>query len=340
MKPNLLIIYTGGTIGMVNNPQTNSLTPLNFKHITNQVPEIESFHCNIDTYEFDNPIDSSNVNPEFWIHLVRIIKKNYAQYDGFLILHGTDTMAHTASVLSFLIQNIDKPIVLTGSQLPIGTIRTDGKENLITSIEIAIDKINEQSIINEVCVCFENKLYRGNRVSKTNAEYFNAFSSDNYPPLAEIGIHIHYKKAFLLPKTEKQAFFSERLSSNVAILKIFPGMGTDYVKAVLNTDNVEAVIMETYGSGNAPTEAWFIDLLEEAKNKGIYLINVSQCKAGKVMQGHYETSLRMKNLGVIGASDMTSEAALTKCMFLLANKDLYPCFETAFTQSISGELTL
>jgi len=337
MKTKILLIYTGGTIGMVKDPETKSLVPLNFKQITNQVPELKSFNCQLDSYEFDKIIDSSNVNPNFWIDLVRVIEDNYSKYDGFVILHGTDTMAHTASALSFMIQNIDKPITLTGSQLPIGTIRTDGKENLITSIEIAIDKKNKKSIINEVSVCFGNKLYRGNRISKINAEYFNAFSSENYPALAEIGINIRYKPNYFLKSNSNKIQFNTNLDNNIAILKIFPGISEEYVKSIINIPNLKALIIETYGAGNAPTYQWFTDLLEKATKKEIVLVNVTQCRSGSVNQGQYQTSLKLQNIGVVSAKDMTVEAALTKLMFLLGNKLTKKQLIKAFKTDISGE---
>ena len=339
MKTKILLIYTGGTIGMVKDPETNSLIPLNFKHLTEQVPELKSFDCQLDSYEFNPPIDSSNVDPDFWINLVRVIKKNYKIYDGFVILHGTDTMAHTASALSFMIQNIDKPIILTGSQLPIGTIRTDGKENLITSIEIAMSKENNEPIIKEISVCFGNKLYRGNRISKINAEYFNAFSSENYPALAEIGINIHYKPYYFLKQKSKETTFNTLLDNNIAILKIYPGLSKAYVENIINIPNLKAIIIETYGAGNAPTTSWFIHELERASKKEIILINVTQCKSGSVNQGHYQTSLKLQKLGVISAKDMTIEAASAKLMHLLGNKLNKTELTSAFKQAISGELS-
>ena len=336
----ILLIYTGGTIGMVKEPDTDALVPLDFSQITNQVPELKAFDCQLDSYEFETPIDSSNVNPKFWIELVKVIEQRYNDYDGFVILHGTDTMAHTASALSFMIQNIDKPIILTGSQLPIGTLRTDGKENLITSIEIAMGKARGSSIVNEVCVCFENQLFRGNRASKVNAEYFNAFSSENYPTLAEVGINIHYKYNYLHRNqaTDKPTF-NTNLDTNVAVLKIFPGMSEQYVQAIANIKGLKALIIETYGSGNAPTEDWFLNIIKQVIDKGVIIVNVTQCKAGSVNQGKYITSARLKKLGVVSAKDMTLEAALTKLMFLVGNKLKGEALQEAFTKSISGELT-
>lgn len=340
MKTNILLIYTGGTIGMVKDTESNSLVPLDLNHLTKQVPELKGFDCKLGSYEFEVPIDSSNVNPEFWVKLVTVIQENYSKYDGFVILHGTDTMAHTASALSFMIQNIDKPIILTGSQLPIGTIRTDGKENLITAIEIAMGKNKNGAIVKEVCVCFENKLYRGNRISKNNAEYFNAFSSENYPPLAEIGIHIHYQFSALLKYNGKTVQFNTRLDNNVAILKVFPGFSKSYVESILSINGLKAVVMETYGAGNAPTDQWFIQLLEDATKRGIGIVNVTQCKSGFVNQGHYETSVKMLDLGVVSAQDMTFEAAIVKLMYLLGQELRGNDLIKAFEKPISGEMTI
>ncbi len=340
MKTKLLLIYTGGTIGMVKDSESGSLMPLDFKHLTEQVPELRAFNCQLDSFEFSVVIDSSNVNPAFWIDLVTVIQKNYSKYDGFVILHGTDTMAHTASALSFMIQNIDKPIILTGSQLPIGTIRTDGKENLITSIEIAMGKKDGDSIIKEVCVCFENKLFRGNRISKINAEYFNAFSSENYPPLAEIGINIHYKRNYFLDNKKEKVSFNTKLDNNVAVLRIFPGISKPYVESIINIKGLKALVIETYGAGNAPTYPWFIDELKRAINKGIVLVNVTQCKAGSVIQGHYETSVKMLEMGVVSAHDMTIEATVVKLMYLLGNGFFGKELSRVFKINISGEMSL
>lgn len=339
MKTKILLIYTGGTIGMVKDPETNSLVPLDFKQITIQVPELKGFDCELGSYEFETPIDSSNVNPKFWVELVQVIENNYKAYDGFVILHGTDTMAHTASALSFMIQNVDKPIILTGSQLPIGTIRTDGKENLITSVEIAMDKIEGESVIKEVCVCFENKLFRGNRISKINAEYFSAFSSENYPTLAEIGIHIHYNKHAFFKQGSKAVTFNSKFDDSVAVLKVFPGMSAQYVNSILTIDGLKAVIVETYGAGNAPTDEWFMQALEKA-SQHLLIVNVTQCKAGSVNQGHYETSVRMQKIGVLSANDMTFEAAITKLMFLIGNGYEKTELANFFIEPISGELTV
>ena len=315
----VLIIYTGGTIGMINDPVTGSLCPFSFEEIAKEVPEIQEFNFNIDTLIFEELIDSSNLKPEVWIKLCNIIKENYDNYEGFVILHGTDTMAFSASALSFMIDNLSKPVVFTGSQLPIGTIRTDGKENLITSIEIAAAKENGISIIPEVCILFGDRLFRGNRTTKHTAEHFNAFASYNYPPLAKIGIHIHYNYPAINNNSANSdtVEINTHIDTNIAILKIFPGITKNIVKSIINTKDLKAIIIESYGSGNAPTDKWFIDLLKEALAKGIIIYNVTQCQAGKVEMGRYETSLELLNAGVISGQDITIEAAVTKLMHIL-----------------------
>lgn len=338
----VLIIYTGGTIGMVNDPVTGSLCPFSFEEIVKEVPEIQEFDFEIDTLIFEELIDSSNLKPEVWVRLCNIIKENYEKYDGFVILHGTDTMAFSASALSFMIDNLSKPVVLTGSQLPIGTIRTDGKENLITAVEIAAAKEDGKAIIPEVCILFGDKLFRGNRTTKHTAEHFNAFASYNYPPLAKIGIHIHYNYPAILPKENKDGgiVINTHIDTNVAILKIFPGITPNIVEAVLNTKDLKAVIIETYGSGNAPTEKWFIDILKDALSRGIIIYNVTQCQAGKVEMGRYETSLELLNAGVISGQDITIEAAITKLMHILGRYTEKDTVRKELNKALKGEISI
>lgn len=280
---NILLIYTGGTIGMVENPQTGSLEAFDFSHLTSHVPELARLRFSVDTIVFNPVIDSSDVSPTHWQELVRIIETNYDTHDGFVILHGTDTMAYTASALSFMLENLSKPVVLTGAQLPIGKLRTDAKENLITAMEIAADKDSiGNPIVPEVCIFFQNYLMRGNRTRKINADNFNAFESFNHPYLAKTGIHIRYDHKNILPLSEKKVIFHYALDEQVTVLKLFPGISQKAVEAVLNIKGIRAVILETYGSGNAPQLPWFIDALKEAVKRGIIIVNITQCEIGTV----------------------------------------------------------
>ena len=314
----ILIIYTGGTIGMVRDPGTNALHPFDFSHIQDQVPEIKSFGSTIDAIAFSPLIDSSDVTPEFWVKLATLIEKHYLDYDGFIVLHGTDTMAYTASALSFMLENLQKPVILTGSQLPIGTLRTDGKENLITAIEIAAAHRDGQPLVPEVALYFENRLYRGNRTTKTSSEHFNAFSSPNYPALADIGINIKYNhQAIRYPTTLRSLHIHQRLETDIAVLKLFPGISENMVKAVTRDDKARGIILETYGSGNATTEDWFIREIQNAVKHGKVVVNITQCLAGKVDMTAYENGRRLLDAGVMGGYDLTTEAGLTKLMFLL-----------------------
>jgi L-asparaginase len=336
-RPNILLIYTGGTIGMIRDPKSGQLKPFNFARLMDEVPELSKFNIDIHTHSFGKPIDSSDMHPEIWIELAKLIGKNYNKHDGFVILHGSDTMAHTASALSFMLENLTKPVVLTGSQLPIGTIRTDGKENLITAIEIAAAQKKGKAIVPEVCIYFEYSLYRGNRSNKFNAEHFRAFQSANYPLLAEAGVHINYNTAHINAPAKGKLKVHTALDRNVAVLKMFPGITPEVVNALLSAEKVKAIVLETYGSGNVTTEKWFIDSLAAAIKKGRVILNVTQCAAGRVEQGRYQTSALLKKIGVIGGADMTTEAAVIKLMFLLAQKPKNIGKE--LTRSLRGELT-
>lgn len=339
--PSVLLIYTGGTIGMIENPETGALEAFNFDQLQENVPELKRFNYRISSYQFNPPIDSSDMEPTLWAKLVKIIHYNYNNFDGFVILHGTDTMAYTASALSFMLENLSKPVILTGSQLPIGVLRTDGKENLITSIEIAAAKHPDgTAIVPEVCIFFENHLLRGNRTTKINAENFNAFRSYNYPTLATAGIHIKYdydriRKAD--PKTPMHPHYV--FDTNVVILTIFPGIQENIVKTVLNTPGLRAVVLKTYGSGNAPQKPWFIQLLKEATQCGIVIVNISQCSTGMVEMARYETGLHLLDAGVISGYDATVESVLTKLMFLLGHGLSPREVRNEMSRSIAGEFT-
>jgi L-asparaginase len=337
----ILLLYTGGTIGMVVDPETTALRAFDFSQIYEHVPELQKLHIDIEYQSFDEPIDSSNMSPSLWVKLGKQIEENYNTFDGFVILHGSDTMAYTASALSFMLKGLSKPVILTGSQLPVGTIRTDGKENLITALEIAAAKRNDQSVVREVAVYFEYNLYRGNRTHKISSENFEAFESPNYPMLAEAGVHIHYNESALwVPQEESELQLETGFDDSIAVLHLFPGWTIEYVEAFLGMKNLKCLILRTYGSGNAPDHPDFLASLKKYRDKGVSILNVSQCIKGSVLQGKYQSSKGLQEIGVLNGADITLEAAVTKCMHLLA-QDIDPdSFAQQLQLPIAGEMSI
>lgn len=340
-KPEILIVYTGGTIGMVKDYQTGALKAFDFSQIVEKIPELKLLNCNIATISFEEPIDSSNMDINYYVNIAEIIANNYERFDGFVVLTGSDTMSYTSSAISFMFENLKKPVIFTGSQLPIGHLRTDAKENLITSIEIASAYEDDMPIVQEVGLYFEYKLYRANRTTKINAEQFEAFTSMNYPPIAESGVHLNFNRHLLLTpfKNGNQLIFRKKLDNNIAILKLFPGITEKVVRSYLNISDLKGLIIETYGAGNAPTKEWFLRFLEECMSKNICIVNVTQCAGGSVILGHYETSSALKELGVIDGKDITTETAVAKMMYLLGEKLSKEDFKRYFETSLRGEIT-
>lgn len=337
----VLLIYTGGTIGMGRNPLTGALEPLDFNHLVESMPEFKLINAKVDVYQFTPPIDSSDVSPEKWAQIVRIISRNYNNYDGFVILHGTDTMAYTASALSFMLENLTKPVILTGSQLPIGQLRTDGKENLITSIELASEQDAEgHARVPEVCIYFSGHLIRGNRATKINADGFNAFDSFNHPHLCDAGINFVFHDHHILhPDFSKHMSPHFALDPSVVVLSLFPGIQESIIREVLSTRTLRAIVMRTFGSGNAPQRPWLLRYLREASERGVVIVNISQCLAGNVEMGRYDTGYQLKNAGVVSGHDSTVEAAVTKMMYLLATYNDPHIIRHLMNTSLAGEIT-
>ena len=340
MKNKVLIVYTGGTIGMVQD-ENGSLKPFPLNHIYDTVPELRNCSYQIDTCQLENIIDSSNMTPSFWVDIAEIIEQKYDEYDGFVILHGTDTMAYTASALSYMMENLTKPIIFTGSQLPIGQLRTDGKENLITSIEIAAAKDYEgHAMVPEVGIYFNGHLLRGNRTTKQSADEFNAFESFNYPHLVDAGVNITYhKERMLQPDWTKPMTPHFRLDNNVIIFSLFPGIREDLIRHIIHTPNLKAIVMRTFGSGNAPQSPWLLNALKEGTHNGKVIVNISQCLQGCVEMGRYDTGFQLKEAGVVSGYDSTVESAVTKLMFLQSHYDDPEQVRAMMNQSIRGEIS-
>jgi L-asparaginase len=339
-KPNILLIYTGGTIGMVKDYKTNSLKAFDFDNLRNHIPELNQIACNIKTVSFEEPIDSSNMNSTYVAQIATIIEEHYLKADGFVVLSGSDTMSYTSSALSFMLENLNKAIVFTGSQLPIGDLRTDAKENLITAIQVAssFDK-KGRAMVPEVSLYFEYKLYRANRTTKINAEHFEAFASPNYPDLAVSGVHLKFNKPYINKHSkDKNLIVRKQLVDDIVVLKLFPGITQAVVDAILAIPSLKGVVLEAFGAGNAPTASWFVKAIKKAIKKGIVILDVTQCVGGAVILGHYETSLQLKKAGVFSGKDITTEAALAKMMYLLA-KDLTKSQQKKyFEKSLRGEM--
>jgi len=338
-KPNILLIYTGGTIGMIKNSETGALENFNFNDLLECIPELNLLDCNISSKSFSNPIDSSNMKPSNWIEIGTIIEDNYKNYDGFVILHGSDTMSYTASALSFMLENLSKPVIFTGSQLPIGDLRTDAKENLITSIQIASLVENNQPVVQEVGSYFEYKLYRANRTTKINAEHFEAFDSPNYPPLIISGVNLSINyQSLLTAKKNKKLVVHKIFEPNILLVKLFPGINKETVNHLFSTPNLKGMIVETYGSGNITNEKWFLKALKIIIDKKIPVVNVTQCAGGSVDMNIYSTNVIYRNIGIISGKDISTEAAVTKLMLMLGQNIPANNFKTKFETSLRGEM--
>lgn len=337
----VLLIYTGGTIGMGCNRETGALEPLNFDHLLSNFPEFALLQTDVDTYQFTSPIDSSDMSLRRWAQLVRIIADNYDKYDGFVVLHGTDTMSYTASALSFMLENLTKPVILTGSQLPIGQLRTDGKENLLTSIELA-SAFGEDGrpMVPEVCIYFSGRLLRGNRSTKESADGFNAFNSFNYPHLCEAGVEFQFNPHYILkPDYTKPMIPHMAMDPNVVVFSLFPGIQENIARHMFDAPELRGIVMRSFGSGNAPQKPWLTRLLKDATQRGVTIVNISQCVAGFVKMGRYDTGFQLQDAGVVSGGDSTVESAITKLMFLQAHHKDPRVIRNLMGRSICGEIT-
>ncbi len=341
-KPKILIIYTGGTIGMIENPEKHTLQPFDFTHLIDNVPKVKMLDYDIDNLQFDPPIDSSNMSPKHWSDIAHAIEDNYDKYDGFVVLHGTDTMAYSASALSFMLENLSKPVIITGSQLPIGEVRTDGEENLITALQVAAATTKDgKPMVQEVAILFENYLWRGNRSTKMSADNFNAFMSNNYPELARIGLGIsfHEKNLYRLP-SKRPLIVHDNLDPNVMAVTLHPGITQNTLDYLLNTPNIKGIVLRTYGAGNSPSEPWFTQLIEKAVNRGVVIVNVTQCVNGGVNDTLYETGSVLSHSGVVSGRDITFEAAITKLMYLFGLGLSAENVTKYMNNSICGEVSI
>ena len=337
-KYSVLIIYTGGTMGMSYNDKA-TLSPFNFEEIINEMPVLKSMDLELAVVSFSEPIDSSNVTIDHWNLLASIIEKHYADYHGFVVLHGTDTLAYSASALSFMLDGLQKPVIFTGSQLPMGAVRTDANQNLIAALQIASSYDNRGPLVQEVCVYFDYFLYRGNRCKKVESVHFDAFESENYPPLAEVGISIDYNFASLNIAPSSPLNVLPMKPTSIALIKLFPGLNEQLFKHTLQTPGLQGVVLETFGSGNAPTVSWFIQCINEAISNNIIIFNVSQCNGGRVIQGRYETSKHLLESGVISGGDITTEAALAKMQLIFSNSTEFNQMNTSLTTPMRGEMS-
>ena len=338
----VLLIYTGGTIGMGRNVTTGALEPLDFKHLKEHLPEFKYIKTDVDVYQFNPPVDSSDMRPKLWTKLVEIIATQYQNYDGFVVLHGTDTMAYTASALSFMLENLTKPVIFTGSQLPLGLLRTDGKENLLTSIELAsMYHPDGRPMVPEVCIYFNGHLLRGNRSTKRNADGFNAFDSFNYPHLCDAGVNFTFHQHHILtPDFTRPMIPHTQMDQGVIIFSLFPGIQENIVHHVLEAPELRGIVMRSYGSGNAPHSEWITRTLRDASDRGVVVVNISQCVSGRVEMGRYDTGFQLQDAGVISGMDSTVEAAATKLMFLQAQHEEADVIRQLMTTSIAGEITV